>query len=327
MTKTIKMKKTTTLFVMILFAISIVAAAQPMPHAFEGEIVTEDGSYTNMKLLTARIDGAVTASTNITGTSYKIVVVDNTGYGGIIEFFIGDEKAFEAYPFKKFETTKTNLTFKTAPEQAIGSCGDGICAVEECSFCAIDCPVSKCNNNNACDSAIGEDLVTAPNDCSVCGDGQCTGTETESSCAVDCKISSGSSSSGGSGGGSSSGSSTKTSTTKTSPVTITSSISTLSIDELNEEIEEPVEPINSDRITGFAILDFKNHGSLNVAILIVLAGLVFFIARKKSKKKANKEIALSKTEKPKKEKTVKKSSKKEIWKKGQSPVKKKSLKK
>lgn len=317
------MTKTTTILLAILFAISFVAAAQPLPHAFEGQIITEDNSSTNMKLLTARIDGAVTASTNITGNNYKITVVDNTGYGGDIEFFIGDEKAFESndYTFKAFEITKINLTFETAPEQSIGSCGDGICAVGECSFCGIDCSVSMCNDNNKCDVAIGEDLVTAPNDCSVCGDGMCTGRETESSCAADCKASSSSSSGGGSKSGSSSGSSD--STTKTVSENTTSSISSLSIDELNEQIDTPIESSDSNKITGFAILDFKNNGPLNALILIALTGLIFFLVQKNKKKKAAEKIVSDKKINDKKKK-VKKPTKKEIWKKGQSPAKKKS---
>ena len=196
------MKKISLVIIFLLLSLSLVLAAQPIPHAFEGQIISKDGSSANGKTLIAKLDGATTGQTIVNGNTFKITVIDNTGTGGTIRFFMGGEKSAESFSFNAFEVTKTNLTFNTIPAQTIGKCGDGICAVEECSFCAIDCPVAKCNHNGVCDSAIGEDYVTAPNDCNSCGDGTCNNGETCSSCSKDCGACSTSSGGGGGGGGS-----------------------------------------------------------------------------------------------------------------------------
>ena len=274
----------------ILFSISLVFAVPQLPHAFEGQIISKDNSLTSGKTLIAKLeDGAVTGQTTIEGNNFKITVISNAGYGGIIKFFMGDEEAEESFYFEAFKVTKTNLTFDTIPDETIGSCGDGICAIEECSFCAIDCPVSKCNNNNVCDVAIGEDYVTAPNDCTSCGDEACNNEETCSTCPGDCGTcpvtTTTSTSSGGGGGGSSSRRTTAT-ILPVDDLNTTSSDSEsvgLSISDLNEDQK------NTGRvgITGLAIGDFaKTSTGILTGLLILIAIIlgIFFTLNKNKKK-------------------------------------------
>ena len=291
------MKKVIMIIFVMSLIISVVAAAVPYPHAFSGKIISKDGSLTNAKTIVAKLNGAVTGKATIEGDEYKITVIDNIGSGGTIEFFIGDEKSSEpkSVNFKAFEVTKINLTFDTIPDETIGSCGDGICAVEECSFCAIDCPVSKCNNNNVCDSAIGEDLITAESDCSVCGDGYCTGNENSVSCPNDCATTTSTttkSSGGGGGGGSTSTKSTvNTSVSTDNTSTVKSSPITMSIDELNDDINKSIEEIGGNKITGFAVFNLKDNGTAKIVLFLIIIFFIYyyflrnlFTKRKKKKK-------------------------------------------
>jgi len=282
------MKKTLLIGLVFLFSISLVFAAQPLPHAFEGQIFSEDGSLTSGKTMITKLAGAVTAQTTINGNSFKITVIDNTGYGGLIEFFMGDEKADLSFYFKTFEVTKTNLTFDTIPDETVGSCGDGICAVEECSFCAIDCTVSKCKNNNVCDVAIGEDYITAPNDCSSCGDGACNNYETCSTCSEDCGACPTDGSPGGGGGSGGGGSYSPAST-----ATTTDNSSVLNIDQLNKESNESVVQVETNKgffswITGFVIGDEEEGGKTGIGLIvlaIILLAIIYFILKNKKFKK------------------------------------------
>jgi hypothetical protein len=301
------MKKVLLVGLFMLFSLSLVLAAQPLPHAFEGQIISKDNTSTNGKTLIAKLDGAVTAQTKIQGNSFKITVVDNTGTGGLIRFYIGEEEALTSYTFKAFEVTKNNLTFNRIPDQTVGSCGDAICAVGECSFCAIDCTVTLCNNNNVCDVAIGEDYVTAPNDCVSCGDGVCNNGESCSSCAKDCGAcatsggSSGSSGGGGGGGGSTVKKTTNTTTTNNVTVSYVSDSggsSGLGIGELNEETDTRVVEIQTKKpffsfLTGWAVTEDGNGTlkpwvkwtALGIVILAIAAIVVFVFLKKKIKLK------------------------------------------
>lgn len=268
-------QKTIIFAVALVLTMSFVLAAQPLPHAFEGQILSDDDSLTSGKTLIAKINGAVTASTKIQGNSYSITVIDNTLTGGKIEFFIGEEKAYESFSFKAFEITDTNLTFDTVPFETIGDCGDGICNanVNECSFCAIDCPVSSCNNNNVCDAAIGEDYVTAPTDCPL---------------PVAPVVTPEPSSGGGGGGGGSSKSTTKNNKDY-SKENIVDSLS-IDIETLNEEINEIVMKTKEKKgfwnwITGSAISEGGRINSGNgLIVLAVILLVVFLILRRKNKK-------------------------------------------
>lgn len=301
------MKKTILLTTALLLAMSLVLAAQPFPHYFEGKIISYDSSSSNAKTLTAVIDGAVTASTEIVGDSYELIVIDNVGYGGAIEFFIGNEKAYESYTFKKFEDTTTNLTFNTIPDEVFGDCGDGICAVEECSFCAIDCSVSQCLNNNVCDSAIGEDQVTAPSDCVTAPTTTPTttpGGNTKSS-----------SSSSNSNSNSESTTSSESNASNESPITYTSGIS---IETLNEEENVTVEEVGRNKITGNAIRVLTTTGSkVTGFIILILAILIIIYIRRKNKNKEPTKTPEPTVEQPVKKNTKKKKNNKKQFKKKQ----------
>jgi uncharacterized membrane protein YgcG len=273
------MKKALLIGLLLLFSISLVFAAQPLPHAFEGQIFSEDDSLTSGKTLIAKVSGAATGQATIDGNSFKITVIDNIGSGGLIEFFMGDEKAGESFYFKAFEVTKTNLTFDTIPDETIGSCGDGICAVEECSFCAIDCPISKCMYNNICDAAIGEDYITAPNDChkpttSSGGGGGSSGG------------SSGGGSSGGGGGGSSGGGGT---TTNDNTILLSNDNSSTSdgtikdIETLNEEIKQEVEKVGTGTGAVIGFVKSPKGIGLGIGLVFLIAGSVVFFVQRKDK--------------------------------------------
>jgi len=288
------MKKVLLLGIFVLLSVSLIFAAQPLPHAFEGQIFSKDGSLTSGKTLIATLDGTVTGKATIDGNNFKITVLDNTASGGEIKFFMGEEEADLSFSFKAFEVTKTNLTFDTIPDETIGDCGDGICAVEECAFCAIDCPVFKCNNNNVCDASIGEDCITAPADCGECvscGDAVCNGDETCSTCSTDCGTCEVASSGGGGGGGG--GASTPIALI--SNLTDENPVSGLSIEGLNEEIDKEVIEIETKRsffnfLTGWAIGDGEENSSpwikwlVLVAILLVAFGAFKIIRNRNSKR-------------------------------------------
>ena len=297
-------KRTILITILAIFlAISFVTAAQPLPHAFEGKIIAKDGTETNMKTITAKINGVTTAIEKINNDSYAIIIIDNTGLGGQIEFFIGEEKATTTYSFKAFEVTKADLIFNTIPDETTGSCGDGICAVEECSFCAIDCPVSKCLNNNVCDTAIGEDYMTAPSDCIICGDGTCNGGETCSTCAADCGACSmpTSSGSGGGSGGGGSGYNPKKTLIEEQNQTISNLTKTndnlgIGIATLNENIEDEVIEVKGKNkflnwITGHATIDEDGNYTRNnvspiiITIILVLSIGIYVFYRGKRKRK------------------------------------------
>lgn len=308
------MKKTIMLTIALVLAISLVFAATPTPHAFEGKIIINDGSLTSGNNLTAQVDGAVTAITTIDDNNYKITVICNLLSCETVEFFINGEKSHSNFGFKAFEVTKANLTFDTIPPTTIGSCGDGICAVEECSFCAIDCSIIKCSNNNVCDAAIGEDLMTAVDDCSICGDGYCTGDETSTTCSTDCQsTSTGSSSSGGGGGGSSGGSSESPTNTE-KEIETQEAIKSLSIDidELNENLNETIEITDANKrffnwITGFSIQEDGESNSNNLAIILVILIILYFVFNNRKKL-----LELFKKDKPKTKKRKHKIKKKNL---------------
>ncbi len=312
-----------------VFLIGFVFAAQPFPHDFEGFIVSEDGTSSNVKTLIVSVDGAVTGTTKIVNGYYRVTALDNMGYGGDVEFFIGDEEAREVFSFEKFGDSIVNLTFSTIPDlpgEGVGFCGDDVCAVGECSFCAIDCPVSLCLGNGECDAAIGEDYVTAPTDCVSCGDGVCNGVESCSSCSGDCGAcdsgsgsDGGSSSSGGSGGGSGSGggfgvesedinsSSNESQEKKVFGTTSIEDLNTVSSESKPEETEG-----FSSLITGAVIGSGPNSWMTAFVLIALVLGVFFFLKGRGSFVKAQKVSDSKKKTKKKTNRTKRKSAKKKV---------------
>ncbi|MFH0818232.1 MAG: dockerin type I repeat-containing protein [Candidatus Micrarchaeota archaeon] len=95
--------------------------------------------------------------------------------------------------------TSCSLDCGTCPTINGGTCGDQICTLtENCTSCSLDCGTcgaSYCGDNICNPLSVppfysGENPGNCPRDCntSVCGDGWCTGTETNSTCPIDCNF-------------------------------------------------------------------------------------------------------------------------------------------
>ena len=182
--------------------VSTLVLAISYPHAFHGTIDVKDGKNPNGQTLIGKINGIATGSSIISNNQYDIIIEDYSGSGGVIKFYINNEKADESFNFISFEVTKSNLTFDTILEES-SECGNNICNNGECSSCPVDCEFSECSGNGRCDTEIGETCASVPEDCGVCeycGDGTCNNDETCTTCETDCGACS-SSNSGSSGGG------------------------------------------------------------------------------------------------------------------------------
>lgn len=88
--------------------------------------------------------------------------------------------------------------------EADAYCGDSVCNIGECEIgCTKDCSLLDCQNG-ICESELGENCVTAPNDCKcsingkcntktkrcetvTCGNGICDSVENTKTCPADCK--------------------------------------------------------------------------------------------------------------------------------------------
>jgi hypothetical protein len=267
------MKKVSLIFIAI-FLIGFVIAIST-PQGFNGNIVVKDGKSAEGKTLIGYIDGVATGQAIIKNGKFDIVVTDNIGDGGKVEFYIGSEKAKETFTFKTFEITKTNLTFNTVPSQP-SSCGDKICSEDECSFCAVDCVISSCSSNGRCDIEIGENCANAPNDCGVCpycGDGVCNNGETCSTCSGDCGSCSGGDNPGGGGPGGGNPTHPKNTSLKQNLSANNSNaneeLSVLSIDKLNDNSNK-----TGSGITG-AVIGFVNSGG--GILILVFASLILIV--------------------------------------------------
>jgi len=159
------MKKTTPIiFIFVLLINLSFLTAMFYPHGFHGMVTINDNQNPNGQILIGKINGVATGSCIISEGQYDLVIIDYIGNEGKIEFYIGEEKADESASFVIFEVTELDLTFDTIPLDS-GDCGNDICDENECSSCAIDCGISDCVGNNRCDIEIGENCLTAPDDC------------------------------------------------------------------------------------------------------------------------------------------------------------------
>jgi len=158
-------KITPIIFVFVLLINLSFLTAISYPHAFHGTITIEDEQKNpEGQILIGKIDGIATGSCIISDGKYDLVITDNIGNEGKIEFYICNEKAEEISEFITFEVTELNLTFNTIPLD-LCDCGNSICEAGECSSCPIDCGISECLGNGICDLEMGEDCNTAPVDC------------------------------------------------------------------------------------------------------------------------------------------------------------------
>jgi hypothetical protein len=268
------------LFTLILLT-GVVLAAQPVPQGFNGNIIVKDGANPNGKILIGYVKGIATGQAVIDNGKFDIVITDNLGLGGTVEFKIGTEKAKETFTFHSFEINVTNLTFDALDGD--NPCGNGICETGECSKCAVDCGINDCNNNSRCDVEIGEDCASSPHDCGVClycGDGVCNNGEDCSSCSQDCGACPSPSSGGGGGGGGGGGVTTiRAINSSNSSINLlqnntenSSDISGLSIEQLNQNNQNPE---TKSGITGRSIIEFAKSKP-GVGVIVILAVALIF---------------------------------------------------
>ena len=273
------MKKGIIPIAILILLICFIFAAPSIPEGFNGNIVVKDGSNPNGKLLVGYVNGIATGQAVITTGKFDIIVTDNIGKGGKVEFYIGTQKAAETFTFDSLNVITTDLTFKTISGNS--SCGDDICEIGECSTCAIDCSINDCSNNSRCDIEIGENCANAPADCGVClycGDGICNNGETCSTCPSDCGGCSSPSSGGGSSGGGG-GSYSPLSTPVTNNTNNTGELSNLDINKLNEENTQSSTP----GITGSVIEFVKSGTGIGVIVILILVLIIGVIAIKKKR--------------------------------------------
>jgi uncharacterized membrane protein YgcG len=281
------------IFVLILLT-SFVLAVPSAPQGFNGNIVVSSGDP-NGKLLVGYVNGIATGQAIITKNKttgkfeFDIVVADNLGNGGKVEFYIGNEKAAETFTFKAFDVTKTDLTFG-AISQGQNFCGNHGCDSGECSFCAIDCNANSpiCVNNGRCDTEIGETCSNAPGDCACspgynCVSGVCTSASGGSSGGG----SSGGSSSGGGSSGGSSGIHTLLSTTENTdevlPLVTPNSNENGTDNTENKTTENSFTSLINGAVTGFMGLVKSGNGIYVVigGISIAVLGIAAVVGRKK----------------------------------------------
>jgi hypothetical protein len=276
------MRKEIFILPILILALGIILAVST-PEAFNGNIIVKDGKIAEGKLLVGYVNGVATGSVLISNGQFDIVVQDNVGNGGEIEFYIGNEKAKETFNFDSFKVITKDLNFDTISEEE----GDvnGICDIEnECSTNNVDCGINQCNSNGRCDIEIGENCANAPIDCGIC-----PVQEEPTSSSDSPSISSSSSSSGGGGGGIITTKNTSSNATINSgdATGLSSDISGLTTDELNKKEMENNEK-GFFRLTGNAISSFSKtstgKGIFITLLIVVVLSLAYFGKKRFSRK-------------------------------------------
>jgi hypothetical protein len=128
------MKRVMMFIFSVMLLTSFVLASSPS-ETFKGDIIS-DISPNGMYII-GYVNGIATGKALIEDGRFEIVVTDNTGNGGKVEFYIGTEKTDGEFVFSPDETKRVTLTFNRM--SGFNSCGNGVCEGGECSFCAIDC--------------------------------------------------------------------------------------------------------------------------------------------------------------------------------------------
>jgi len=280
------MKKGLFIFVFGIILLSGFVLALPQdPCAFYGKITYNGTSIPDGYEISAKIGNVLKEKGDIIFGEYGIkdlygmnnsfIVLGSAG--DTIEFFIGEEKIAE-HDFQAKRIFKFDIDLSFLPEKPNCSVSDDICNVSagECSTNAVDCSplvTDVCEGNGRCDIEIGEDCLTAPQDC-----GECETEETPNN-----NNNNGNSGGGGGGGGS----------------TPTTNLNTESDGNTQESNDEPlvltIEELNQKenqkqgffKATGSAISDFsKTTGGkiLIVVLSLVILGLVLVLVKKKLKK-------------------------------------------
>lgn len=284
------MKKKILVYLMFIFLIETALAIPSIPHAFYGSVKDVDGnSISDDYLITARIDNQPVYTSSVVkngeyGYEDSLLVSDLIGGGDKVYFYVNG-KLVENEPadFIVGGITNIDLIVDSPPEMI--DCGNDICNIEtECSFCAIDCSILECNNNQRCDAEIGENCLNSPEDCGVCeycGDSICNNGETCSSCSGDCGACN-------PGGGSSSGGGSSVTPVLNNLNETNSNIEFLGIEELNEGEEKEEEFKKNPGITGgvIGVLSGGTGIGLIVVLLFLLVALYVIFSKKKLKRKS-----------------------------------------
>jgi len=147
------MKKILFAFIFIFLISSVFAMSYP--EGFNGNIVIIGGGCVEGKTLVGKINEVIIGSTIIHNNKFDIVVTDETGYGGTVEFYIGNKQAKETFMFNTFNVVTTDLTFTILSiDDDIEFCGDGICNDgETCSTCSSDC--GSCSSGSGSSGSSG----------------------------------------------------------------------------------------------------------------------------------------------------------------------------
>ena len=166
------------LFVFLISSVSLVLAGGviPEPNAFYGKVEYRNGdSIPDGYIVTAGINGIITGSCKVKDGKYgygsdTLIVLDYSGDGGIVKFYINNEKADQEIEFEAKGVTNLDLTVKNPPSSEWTGCGDGKCDVDadECLSCPVDCDNAKtdvCCGDGICGIELYEDENTCPEDC------------------------------------------------------------------------------------------------------------------------------------------------------------------
>ncbi len=142
------------LLMSILFLTSFISAIS-YPEGFNGNIIINGGGNVEGKTLVGYLDGNIAGTTILHDNIFDIVITDEIGNGGEIEFYIGTKKADETFTFSTFEVVTTSLTFTIQFNEDIEEfCGDNICNNgETCSSCSNDC--GACSQESSSSSSGG----------------------------------------------------------------------------------------------------------------------------------------------------------------------------
>jgi len=267
------MKNQVILAICLVLLIGMVSAVPSIPHAFRGDAKYTNGqNIPNGYIVTARLDNQPISTNSIIkdgkyGYDDPLLVSDIIGNGKKVYFYINGELVEnDPIDFVIGEVTSLNLIVKSPPSPSnFDGCGDGYCDIyeNECSYCLVDCNIDDCIGDGKCDATIGENCLTAPQDC-----GDCSSTTTYSS------------SSGGGGGSPPQDTPTfipATTSTQTPNGTNGEQDEILDIDSLNEEQTRP-------GITGAVIGFAKSKPGMGLifVVLVLIAGIAVMVLKKKS---------------------------------------------
>ena len=284
----------------LIFVLTFVSADQNcpagLPNEYYGNIYVDEGLFDPPTLLIGEynlivtIDGVNAGSQFIDDGTYFLDISPCYGTSeGTIEFIVNGVEAEESAEYNSESAISKNLDLILGSSPTADSgCGDEeINAGEECDD---GNTLSGDGCSDFCEVEFGYTCKAEPSICSIihlyCGDGICSGTETCSSCSVDCGICSNPSDDDDgddSSSSSSGGPSQKDSLNVISNLVDNNEIEILSIDSLNENIDSSDLQTKRKGITGFAVATLGETGSAITGFMVLALGVLGFIFIRKRK--------------------------------------------